>query len=112
MTAKLLFDQNLSPRLVSLLIDLFPGSSHVSTLGMGDASDQVVWNYAALEGFIIVTKDADFNDFTVALGFPPKVVWIRRGNCSTKTLEGLLRANYLAIENLSTDSNIGLLTLF
>lgn len=73
---KLLFDQNLSPRLVNSLADLYPDSNHVASLGLGSATDQVVWNHAQLNDFVIVTKDADFNELSVVFGFPPKVIWL------------------------------------
>jgi predicted nuclease of predicted toxin-antitoxin system len=74
---KLLFDQNLSPRLVSALTDLFPGSEHVEEKGLGAASDRAVWNYAQISNLIIVTKDSDFNELSLMLGDPPKIIWTR-----------------------------------
>ena len=57
---RLLFDQNLSPRLVDALADLHGGSSHVRNEGLRTADDDTVWAYAARQGFVIVSKDADF----------------------------------------------------
>jgi predicted nuclease of predicted toxin-antitoxin system len=108
----LLFDQNLSPRLVTRLVDLYPGSAHVDVLGLGTAPDREVWEFARNRGFIIVTKDADFSELNVLLGTPPKVIWIRRGNCSTRNIEQLLRENYAAIDNFAKDLSLGILTLF
>lgn len=82
---KLLFDHNLSPRLISRLADLYPNSSHVYLLGLDRADDQTVWEHARREEYLIVTKDADFGDLCMLFGFPPKVIWIRRGNCKTRT---------------------------
>lgn len=108
----LLFDQNLSPRLVIKLADLYPGSNHVDTLGLGTAADPEIWNFARSNGYMIVTKDADFSELSVLLGIPPKVIWIRRGNCSTRDIENLLRSSYDTIADFSGDSNTGVLTLF
>ena len=58
---KLLFDHNLSPKLVNRLADLFPDSSHVKGVGLDYASDDQVREHARLNGFAIVTKDEDFN---------------------------------------------------
>ena len=88
---RLLLDQNLSPRLVSALADVFPGSIHVRDVGLSRATDDAVWNYAAQHGHVIVSKDAEFHQRSFLLGHPPKVVWIRRGNCSTRDIETLLR---------------------
>jgi predicted nuclease of predicted toxin-antitoxin system len=73
---KLLLDHNLSPKLVRLLADVYPDSTHVRELGMARAQDTEVWQYAAEHGFTIVTKDADFHQRSLLLGSPPKVVWL------------------------------------
>ena len=80
---KLLLDQNLSPRLFTVVGDLYPGSTHVREVGL-QAADDTVWRYAAEHGFAIVSRDADFHERSFLLGHPPKVIWIRRGNCSTE----------------------------
>lgn len=107
----LLFDQNLSPRLVDQLDDLFPGSKHVSSVNLDTATDEAVWLFARENGFIITTKDADFTELGIVRGFPPKVLWIRRGNCSTKDIEALIRDNYTAITALGEDAETGVLAL-
>ncbi len=108
---KLLFDHNLSPRLVKLLDDLFPDSTHVSHVGLSRVDDKEVWDYAAINGFLIITKHADFNDLSLILGFPPRLIWIRRGNCSTTNLEALIRTNYPAIQSFEINPSAGVLTL-
>ncbi len=98
---RLLFDQNLSHRLVTLLAAEFPGSQHVRNTGMAAGADPVVWGYAAKEGLVIVSKDSDFQQRAVLRGHPPKVVWVRLGNCSTTDVADLLRirlADLLAFE--------------
>ena len=109
---RLLFDQNLSPRLTVRLADVFPGARHVSQIGLGRADDRIVWEYARENEYIIVTKDADFYELGLLHGFPPKVVWVRRGNCSTKQIEALLRENLDQILLLPTDKDTGTLALF
>jgi len=108
----LLFDQNLSPRLVGRLADIYPNSAHVFSLGLGDAMDIDVWEFARDNDYMIVTKDADFSEFGIIKGFPPKIIWIRRGNCSTQDIENILRENFSAISELSVDENSGILALF
>jgi len=109
---KLLFDHNLPPLLVSRLANLFPQSQHVFALGLDRASDWEIRDYARQNGYFIVTKDADFSELCVLRGFPPKIVWIRRGNCSAMALEQLLRQHSDEIEALETDAVNGVLTLF
>ncbi len=88
---KLLFDENLPPRLVSLLSDIYAGSLHVRDIGMRSAGDDLVWQYAQENGFIIASKGSDFHHRSLLFGFPPKVIWIRRGNCSVQDIEKILR---------------------
>lgn len=109
---KLLFDHNLSPRLVQRLTDLFPDSTHVYALGLDQADDQMVWDYARCHDFIIATKDSDYNELLLLKGFPPKVIWIRRGNCSTSKVELILRSHNDDINTLINDSSLGILTLY
>ena len=109
---KLLLDHNLPPSLTVKLADLFPHSEHVYPIGLDRASDLEIRDYAKNGRFLIVTKDADFSDMCVMLGFPPKVIWIRRGNCSTTALEQILRDHFNDIKALDEDPMNGVLTLF
>ena len=59
---KLIFDENLSPKLPSRLNDLFPNSLHVREVNMESTDDSVVWNYAKKNNFVIVSKDSDMHD--------------------------------------------------
>lgn len=89
---RLLFDQNLSPRLVGLLAAEFPGSEHIRTPGLAAAPDPAIWAYAAANRFTVVSKDADFQQRALLLGHPPKVVWLRVGNGPTAAVVALLRS--------------------
>jgi predicted nuclease of predicted toxin-antitoxin system len=108
---KLFFDHNLSPRLVQRLADLYPDASHVALVGLERASDTAVWAYAQTNDFIIVTKDSDFNDLSVLRGFPPKVIWLQLGNCTTHDLETALRRNHKAIGDFASDPTVGVLVI-
>jgi len=108
---KLLFDQNLSRHLVRRLADIYPDSSHILLLGLEQEPDIVVWQYARNHGYIVVTKDADFSELSIVLGAPPKIVWIKRGNCTTQTIEALLRHHASQIATLSGDPLIHVLSL-
>jgi len=100
---KLLFDQNLSPRSVQRLADLYPDSNHLYNIGLDTSPAHIIWQYARDNEFVIVTRDADFSELNVLLGFPPKVIWIRRGNCTTAEIESILRSNYQAVQALAED---------
>jgi predicted nuclease of predicted toxin-antitoxin system len=102
---KLLFDQNLSYKLVRSFSDEFPGSAHVRDLGLASALDTEVWEYAKRLGFTIVSKDTDFSQRGFLFGPPPKVVWIRLGNCSTKEIEDVLHSYATEIRQFGLDSD-------
>ncbi|MYH32103.1 MAG: hypothetical protein F4137_25395 [Acidobacteria bacterium] len=91
---RLLFDEPLAEKLIDLLDDLFPGSLHVRQLGAGGAPDPVVWQLAREHECVLVTKDEDFHRLSIARGAPPKVVWIRLGNCTTQDLADALRRHH------------------
>ena len=100
---KLLFDQNLSPRLPRLLADIYAGSAHVREVGLREADDIVIWEYAKANGFAIVSKDSDFQQRSLLYGGPPKFIWLRVGNCPAKTIEDLLRKHSVVIHTFGMD---------
>ena len=109
---KLLFDQNLSPRLVEQLVDLFPGSAHVQAFGLDRAPDTSLWDFARDNAFLIVTKDVDFSDRSALLGHPPKIIWLRLGNCTTTEIEATLRGHHEQIQAFDNNEGVGVLTIF
>jgi predicted nuclease of predicted toxin-antitoxin system len=109
---KLLFDQNLSPKLASFFSKEFAGSKHLTELNLHNVTDSIVWEYAKTRGFTIITKDNDFNNLVSLYGFPPKVVWIRRGNCSTNDIKELLNSNIEKITDFINDITNGILTFY
>jgi len=108
---KLLFDENLSHKLVPLLADLFPDSTHVRDVGLKAADDPLVWEHAKNDGLMIVSKDSDMHQRSFVLGSPPKVVWVRLGNCSTADVEKLLRRNFAAVKTFYQDPDASFLSL-
>ena len=108
---KLLFDQNLSHRLVSRLGEVYPGSVHVRQVGLAEADDAAVWSHALRNGLVVVSKDADFYQRSLLMGPPPKVVWIRRGNCSTRDVESILRRHQAIIQAFCANETEALLVL-
>jgi predicted nuclease of predicted toxin-antitoxin system len=108
---KLLFDHNLSPKLVGRLVSEFPGSTHVAMHGLDAATDEEIWDFAKSNDLAIVTKDADYADMEVIRGFPPKVLWLQIGNCTNDEVEQLLKAQQVTIESFGADPSVGTLTL-
>lgn len=108
---KLLFDANLSFKLVELVSDLFPDSSHVVLEGLETAGDQAVWDFAIERDFAIVSKDEDFHQLAFLRGPPPKAVWVRLGNCSTEEIEQAIRAGAGRIEAFGEEEETSFLVL-
>jgi len=108
---KLLLDANLSWRLIPVLYQHFGECAHVNKIDLPKpASDTEIWNYAAVNDYVIVTQDSDFLNFLEIKGFPPKVILIRVGNMDRKTAENILiqaKSSIFELEN----SNCGLLEI-
>lgn len=94
---KLLLDENLSRRLVPFLQHDYPGTSQVVLLGLESASDKEVWLKAKSDDYVIVTRDADFQELSLVWGQPPKVIWLRTPNQSKATTLSTLIDNCEAI---------------
>jgi predicted nuclease of predicted toxin-antitoxin system len=104
---KLLFDQNISHKILASLPEQFSGSTTVKKEGLINAFDLHIWDYAKNNNFIIVTQDSDFNDLNTLKGFPPKIIWIRTGNLSTKALLDILIDNYSELVQFESDNEHG-----
>jgi predicted nuclease of predicted toxin-antitoxin system len=109
---KLLFDQNLSFRLCRSLNDLFPDSNQVRLLGLANASDRALWEYAKSNEFVLVSLDADFAEMAALLGAPPKVIWLRCGNQSTTVIEALLREHSDTIGIFERDTTAACIEIY
>ena len=94
---RLLFDQNISYRIVNKLKDKFPECKHASHVRLNDAEDIDIWKYAKKENFVIVTFDFDYYDICLVNGAPPKIIWLRSGNLTTMEISQLLVSNYMVI---------------
>lgn len=108
---KLLLDQNLSFRIIKIISKLFPEVSSLRQHGLIDASDRQIWDFARKENYIIVSKDSDFHQLSFLYGAPPKVIWIRRGNCSTLGMAQLLLDNSEQIKKFANNNESAFLIL-
>ena len=81
---KILLDQNLSYKLVNKLDFLYLDMKHVSSFNLQTSDDKTIWEFARANHFALVTKDADFYDFSLLKGFPPKIIWLKCGNSIKK----------------------------
>ena len=96
---KLIFDQNISFRLIERISDYYPNAKQVRELGLENATDNEIFEYAKKNGYSIVTFDSDFCDLNILKGFPPKIIWIRTGNTTTKNLETILKNKHELIKS-------------
>lgn len=108
---KALLDQNLSFRLVDVLLPCFPGSCHVRDGGLTGDDDDRIWALAKTEGFVIVTKDNDFLARALVRGHPPPVIQICLGNASTREIADLLEARMDDIERFAKENRASVFLL-
>ena len=108
---KLLLDENLSDRIIEQILDLYPDSSHVKTLGLLRTDDSIIWSFAEQHGFTIVSKDSDYHQRSLVLGAPPKFIFLRVGNCPTSRITGLLRSESVLISAFINDPSASILVL-
>ena len=94
---KLLLDENLSDRIIDKIIDLYPDSQHVKTLGLINTDDALIWEFAKFNNFVIVSKDSDFHQRSLLYGHPPKFIYLRIGNSPTSKITAILRDNFSMI---------------
>jgi predicted nuclease of predicted toxin-antitoxin system len=81
-----LVDNQLPQALARFLISRGHKAEHVLDLGMDEAGDLAIWNYAGKNDCVIVTKDEDFISLSLQTGSKNQVVWARLGNCRTTAL--------------------------
>ena len=108
---KLLFDENLSRKLVVRLAELYPDSIHVAQVGLIESSDRAIWDFAKAGNFMIVSTDTDLYELAVTIGPPPKVVWLRRWAHPTRDAERVLRREAIRITAFAADPELAVLVL-
>jgi predicted nuclease of predicted toxin-antitoxin system len=108
---RLLFDENLSRKLVVRLAELYPESAHVIELDLLQSPDREIWEFAKTRDFVIVSTDSDFYELATTIGPPPKVVWLRRWTHPTRDAERVLRREAIRITEFLSDPELGVLVL-
>ena len=108
---KLLLDENLSRRIVPFLQTAFPGSTQVALLGLESASDSEIWQYAKDNGFVIVSRDSDFQERALVSGHPPQVIWLKIPNRSKTVVLNILLEYHAEIEQALMQNNLACVEL-
>jgi predicted nuclease of predicted toxin-antitoxin system len=103
---KLLFDQNISYRVLKKLPIEFSNSRHVSELSLTNSEDERIWLFAKKEEFTIVTFDSDFYDFSIINGCPPKIIWLKTGNLTSPEIIDLLIKHSKTINDFIFQENL------
>ena len=64
-----------------------------------------IWNFAKENGHIIITKDSDFLNLSRIFGQPPKVIYIKTGNCRNRIVLNFLEMNRDLISGFATNDS-------
>ncbi|MEE4238145.1 MAG: DUF5615 family PIN-like protein [Anderseniella sp.] len=83
---KFLVDNQLPTALARWLTERGLDACHVSDVGLEEAGDQRVWDYAVAHGRVLVSKDQDFLHLATRPGLATPFVWVRLGNCRKQAL--------------------------
>ncbi|MDP2811426.1 MAG: DUF5615 family PIN-like protein [Rhodocyclaceae bacterium] len=108
---RLLLDENLSRRLVPFLQNDLPGSTQVALIGLEQADDRAIWRHAKENGFVIVTRDADFEELSTIHGAPPHVVWVRAANQAKSAVLNLLLKNQAVLRRTLLEDGVACIEL-
>jgi len=108
---KLLFDENISHKIIKNLDPIFENCAHVKRINITPKNDSEIWDYAKKNDYTIVSFDEDFYEWMLIKGFPPKVIWLRCGNTSTEYIANLLINKRSEIKDFIFNNEIGLLEL-
>lgn len=99
---RLLFDENISYRIIKKIVDYYPDSESSVRLKLIGHEDTTIWQKAKAVGYDIVTFDEDYVHLSQLHGAPPKVIFIRPGNIPTQPLAELLIRNHEMIHAFLT----------
>jgi len=108
---KLLLDENLSRRIVPFLQAAFPGSTQIALLGLETASDSEIWQYAKDNGYVIVSRDSDFQERSLVAGHPPQIIWLKIPNRSKTVVLNILLEHQAEIEQALMEQNLACVEL-
>lgn len=108
---KLLFDQNISFRIIKLIEDKIPNAIHVKEVGMENSSDLNIWKFAKKNNYSIVTFDSDFVELANFKGIPPKIIWLKLPNTRTAVLATLLNNKFDQINEFLISEEMSMISI-
>lgn len=108
---KLLLDQNISYKTIKKLTDYYKEVAQIGRLGMAQTEDAMIWQYALVNGFILVSVDPYFQERNLISGNPVKVIYLRLHNTATENITHALINNHAAIQAFFTNNDYSCLEL-
>ena len=87
---KFIVDAQLPPSLAAALRQAGCDAVAVREIGLREAKDAAIWQYALQNDAAILTKDEDFAERCARSPNPPVVIWLRIGNATNPVLLGWL----------------------
>ena len=90
---------------------MYSESAQVKDFGLAQTDDDIIWNFAKTNDYILVSKDSDFHQKSLLWGHPPKFIYLRVGNCSTSYIIQVLLNNYSTIAAFAENENESILVL-
>lgn len=110
---KVLIDQNISHRIIPFLAEYFDILTHVRETGLMNSYDYQIFMYARETKYdAILTLDEDFQHHILIHNAPPKVIWLRVGNCSTKHLSDVIIQNIGDINAFVHNDNFEIIEIY
>lgn len=103
---KFLVDAQLPPALARFLVSLGENAIHVLDAGLLEATDSEIWDFAIQNDWVIISKDEDFSFRAAMTSSPPRIIWVRVGNCSKQRLIAIFTAYW---ESIRKELNAGAL---
>jgi predicted nuclease of predicted toxin-antitoxin system len=110
---RVLIDQNISHRILPHISPLFEEVAHVKALDWIDWNDHDIFMSARKLLFdAVITLDEDFNKLLLQHGKPPKIIWLKTGNCSTSKLSAVIISHKETILNFLLNDTFECLELY
>lgn len=111
MKIRLIVDENISWRIKKLLPqwDILPANEIKENKRLSDFS---IWQYAKDNNYAILTFDEDFAELQNLFSFPPKIIWLRTGNISTRLICETLMRMEEGIQSFLANQEIGVFEVY
>ena len=95
---RFLVDAQLPPGVAKWLRERGHVAEHVFDRFPPNVSDASIWDYAAQNSAVVVSKDQDFATRVLLTPTGPAVVWLRVGNTSKTALLGWMTGQWPIVE--------------